>query len=106
MRAKTRSPESMPRVNPHLKTRTTGTSFAQNNIKSGSPDTYLPHAQDRAHIPVTKGTLPKNIESNFNHFTSSTTNYYKLNLGGSKSENKMVQHFHTNLGLTNDINET
>jgi hypothetical protein len=46
MRANTRSPESMPRVNPHLKTQTTDTSFAQNNIKSDSPGTYLPHAQN------------------------------------------------------------
>ena len=46
MRVNTRSSESMPRVNPHLKTQTTDTSFAQNNIKSGSPGTCLPHAQD------------------------------------------------------------
>jgi len=31
-------PESVPRVIPHLETRITDTSFAQNNIKSGSPD--------------------------------------------------------------------
>ena len=67
MRANTRSPESMPRVNPHLKTRTTDMSFAQNNTKFSSLGTCLPHAQDQAHIPFTKGTLPKNIESNFKH---------------------------------------
>jgi len=67
MRANTRSPESMPRLNPHLKTRTTDMSFAQNNIKFSSLGTCLPHAQDQAHIPFMKGTLPKNIESNFKH---------------------------------------
>ena len=67
MRANTRSLESMPHVNPHLKTQSTDTSFAQNNIKSGSPGTCLPHAQDQAHIPFTKDTLPKNIENNFKH---------------------------------------
>ena len=37
MRVNTCLPESVPRVIPHLETRITGTSFIQNNIKSGSP---------------------------------------------------------------------
>ena len=43
MRVNTRSSESMPRINPHLKTQTTDTSFAQNNIKSGSPGMCCHH---------------------------------------------------------------
>ena len=65
MRANTRSSESIPRVNLYLKTRTTDTSFAQNNIKSGSPGTCLPHDQDRAHIPFTKDTSPMNHKEQF-----------------------------------------
>ena len=46
MRVNTCWPESMPRVIPHLETRITDTSSVQNNIKSGSPSTCLPHAQN------------------------------------------------------------
>ena len=43
MRANMRSPEYVPHVKPYLKTQKTDTSFAQNNIKSGSPGMCFHH---------------------------------------------------------------
>ena len=55
------------------------------------------YAQDGAHVPFTKGYHQRTIKSNFKHKGVQQLIYYKFNIGESKSENKIVQQFHSSL---------